>query len=90
MNKRKQIFNKLNSIRFISMLMLVCICVIVISLIAGGSYLAYRTSLLDVIGTNRSDVLSQIGSRVHDFKSNPTPSQTFITTTRVLFSTPKI
>lgn len=70
MNKRKQIFNKLNSIRFISMLMLVCICVIVISLIAGGSYLAYRTSLLDVIGTNRSDVLSQIGSRVHDFKSN--------------------
>lgn len=54
----------------IAMSLLMGTCMIVIMLIAGGSYMAYRSSLLKVIGTNRSDVLSQIAGRVKTFKSN--------------------
>lgn len=52
------------------MLMFACSGLFIIALMAAGSYMAYRHSLIDVIGTNRSDVLSQIGNRVRDFKSN--------------------
>lgn len=68
--KGRAILSRLNSIRFISMFLLVCINLAAIVLVAGGSYMAYQSLLLDVIGTNRSDVLSQIESRVRDFKSN--------------------
>lgn len=61
---------KIKSIRFITMFIMVIINVGIILTLAYGSYVAYRTSFLDVIGTNRSDVLSQIGSRIRDFKNS--------------------
>lgn len=62
--------NYFNSIRSMVMIMLLTTGIICITLIAGGSYMAYRASLLDVIGTNHSDVLSQIGNQVRTFQSN--------------------
>ena len=61
---------KLKSIRVISALQMICACVIVILLIAVGSYWIFGSTLLDTIGTNRSDVLSQVGSRMQDIKSS--------------------
>ena len=61
---------KLKSIRVISALQMICACVIVILLIAVGSYWIFSSTLLDTIGTNRSDVLSQVGSRMQDIKSS--------------------
>lgn len=61
---------KLKSIRVISALQMICTCVIVILLIAAGSYWVFSSTLLDTIGTNRSDVLSQVGSRMQDIKSS--------------------
>lgn len=61
---------KLKSIRVISALQMICACVIVILLIAVGSYWIFSNTLLDTIGTNRSDVLSQVGSRMQDIKSS--------------------
>lgn len=59
-----------NSIKSMMMAMLLTVASTCIALIAGGSYMAYRTSLLDVIGTNRSDVLSQIENQVRTFRDN--------------------
>lgn len=58
------------SIRVISALQMICTSAIVIVLIAAGSYTVFANTLLDVIGTNRSDVLSQVGSRMQDIKSS--------------------
>lgn len=52
------------------MLFCICINIVIIVLSVGASYFAYRKSLLSTIGSNRSDVLSQVGGRVRDFKRN--------------------
>lgn len=61
---------KASGIRMITMAFCICINIAIVVLSVGGSYLAYRASHLHTIGTNRSDILSQIGGRVRDFKSN--------------------
>lgn len=68
--EKKKIYDFLNSIRFIIMVTLIGICTLVTILSVVSSYTAYRESLLNMIGTNRSDVLSQVGSHVRDFKRN--------------------
>ena len=61
---------KASSIRKFAMAFCIGINIAIIVLSVGGSYLAYRFSHLQTIGTSRSDILSQIASRVRDFKSN--------------------
>lgn len=68
--REKKHSGKFNSIRFISALLLMCTSLIVILMIAFGSYQAYYLSLLRIIGNNRSDVLSQIGNRIEIFKAD--------------------
>lgn len=67
---KKRICDFVKSIRFIIMLSLAGTCILLTVLSIAVSYNAYRKSLLNTIGINRSDVLSQVGSRVRDFKSN--------------------
>jgi sensor histidine kinase YesM len=68
--KKKRLYDFFNSIRFIIMLTLASACTLVTILSVVISYTAYRESLLNTIGANRSDVLSQVGSHVRDFKRN--------------------
>ena len=58
------------SVRVIYMLLLILVSSVCIALIAIGSFLSYRDSMINVVGQSRSDVLSQIGNRMRDVKSN--------------------
>lgn len=62
--------NPLKSIRYTMLSIVMLSCGVSILLLATGSYWAYRQGLLDVMGTNRADVLSQVGNQVRDFKQN--------------------
>lgn len=66
----KNILWDFNSIRFISMMLITFICLTIITLVSSGTYLAYKSNTLHIIGTNRSHILSQIGSRVRDYQSS--------------------
>ena len=70
MHDHPSLKEKFKSIRVMSALQMICTCVIVILLIAAGSYTVFSRTLLNVIGTNRSNVLSQVGSRMRDIKSS--------------------
>lgn len=66
----KMIKMRLNSIRTKLLLMMICTNIIIISLLSMGAFNYYEKTIIQEIGTNRSDVLSLIGDRVRVFKSN--------------------
>ncbi|HIT89432.1 MAG TPA: histidine kinase [Candidatus Merdenecus merdavium] len=60
----------INSIRTQILLIMIITNVIIIGLLSLGAFQYYKESFVEEIGTNRSDVLSQIADRVKSFKTN--------------------
>ena len=72
---------KLKSIRVISALQMICACVIVILLIAVGSYWIFSSTLLDTIGTTVRTCSARWAAVCRISKAAPTPFPICITTT---------